>query len=185
MILQQKIMERSLQQPQNNPYVFIDTCVIHFAGDKNKSKSEAVIECLSTLTKEGYRLAISEITLYEKLHGLWGKRATKAASLLRVYEKKVVSNQVLTLASILGGLYHDEKLDGIDTGDKIIAATAILERGFVLTANHKDFPNPFFLTEKSFALSYKVKSYFQTLDLALYKPDFELIRRRVNEKDKQ
>ena len=98
----------------------------------------------------------------------------------------MVSDTVLLIASLLGGLYHDENLEGIDAGDKIIAATSILENGFVFTENHKDFPHPFFLTEKSLPLTYLTGGrYSKTIDLAVYKPDRNLIERRINEADNQ
>lgn len=168
----------------NNGFVFVDTCVVQFAGHKNKSKSEAVLACLDSLTYEELILCISEITLYESLHGLWGKKSEEVLLRLNTYKQKEVSSDILRFASLLGGLYHEEKIDGIDTGDKIIASTAILEKGFILTTNHKDFPHPFFLTEQSFALSYKVGHFIKTLDLALYKPNFSLIARRIEENNR-
>lgn len=170
---------------QDNPYIFIDTCVIQSAGSKEKSKSEIVIKSLEDISR-GYRLAISEFTLYENLHGLWGKRRSEAAKLLRIYERKVVSDKVLLVASLLGGVYHNENFEGIDAGDKIIAATAILENGFILTENHRDYPHPFFLTEKSISLTYTTAGrYNKTIDLAIYRPDRNLIERRINQADNQ
>jgi predicted nucleic acid-binding protein len=178
-------MDSSTPQEQNKKYIFVDTCVIQAAGSNTKSKSDGVIKCLQGLNSEGFSLAISEITWYENLHGLWGKKALDAASILKTYEQKIVSNQVLVVASILGGLYHGDKLDGIDMGDKIIAATALLENGFVLTENHKDYPAPFFIQERYIPLTYLFKSYSKTMDLALYKPNTELINRRIGELEKQ
>ena len=170
---------------QNNSYLFIDTCVIQAAGSKEKPKSEIVIKALEKIAKH-YRLAISEFSLYENLNGLWGRRRSEAAKLLRTYERKVVSDTVLLIASLLGGLYHDENFEGIDAGDKIIAATSILENGFVLTENHKDFPHPFFLTERSIPLTYLTAGrYNKTIDLAIYRPDSNLIKRRIRETDNQ
>ena len=170
---------------QSNPYLFIDSCVIQAAGNKEKSKSEIVINTLQQISNQ-YRLAISEFTIYENLHGLWGKQADKATELLKVYERKVVSREVLLVASVLGGLYYDEQYPNIDSGDKIIAATTILENGFVLTENHKDYPHPFFLTEKSIPLTYLTAGkYEKSIDLAIYKPDILLIERRIKEKDQQ
>lgn len=170
--------------PKDKKYVFIDTCIIQATGSSNKSKSDAVIKCLNSIASEGYSLVISELSIYENLHGLWGKKANKASDLLRNYEGKVVSDKVLRMAARLGGLYREEKIEGIDSGDKIIAATAVLENGFVLTENHKDFPHPFFLTEKSLPLIYKVGNYNKTIDVALYKPHVSLISRRIDELDK-
>lgn len=174
-------MDPQANPQQNKKYIFIDTCVIQFTNDKNKSKSEVVTQCLNTFSRGNYTIAISEITFYENLHGLWGAKATKADAHLRTYEYKEVTRFVLQNAALFGSLYHDEKQDGIDLGDKVIAATAFVEKGFVLTANHKDFPHPFFITEKSYALPYEVGHYTKTLDLTLYKPNFALIARRINE----
>lgn len=129
-------------------------------------------------------MVISDFTLYENLHGLWGKKAQQAAKILKSYERKVVSDRVLTLASMLGGLYKDEQVDYMSPGDKIIAATAILENGLVLTENHRDFPSPFFVGKRFIPISYKVGHHQRTIDLCLYEPNGSLIARRIEEKDK-
>lgn len=171
----------SLQQSKK--YIFLDTCIFQYVGDKNKSKSAVVRDCLDGLVKKGFILAVSEITMFEHMHGLWGVRAEKAYNLLNVYEWKAITKIILLWATWLGGFYHDEKQDGIDVGDKIIAATAISEGGFVLTANHKDYPHPFFITVESYALEYDVSHYKKTLDVVLYKPNLELMARRLQEKE--
>lgn len=168
---------------QAKPYLFIDTCVIQAAGSKEKTKSEIILKSLKE-NAESYGLVISEFSVYENLHGLWGKRAVDASRLLRSYERKAVSDKVLLLASVLGGLYYVAKQDGPDDGDKIIAATAILEKGFIFTENHRDYPHPFFKTEKSIPLTYLTAGkYVKTIDLAIYKPDITLIGRRIQEED--
>ena len=172
------------ESPQTKKYVIVDTCIIQHAGSSDKGKSEAIIKCLEKLSSEGYSLAISEFTVYENLHGIWGKKATQAATTLKSYEWKIVSNLVLTLASMLGGLYKDEQVDYMTPGDKIIAATAILEHGLVLTENHKDFPSPFFICKQFLPITYKISHYQRTIDLCLYEPNSSLIARRINEKNK-
>lgn len=172
------------ENQQNKQYIIVDTCVIQASESKQKTKSEAVIKCLKDLIDTGYSLTISEFSVFENLHGLWGEKAEEAVKILKGYALKIVSREVLLLAAILGGLYYEEKYDYIQTGDKIIGATAILENGLVLTYNHRDFPPPFFLTEKSITLQYKRDHYVQHLDLAIYKPDIKLIGRRIAEKDR-
>lgn len=170
---------------QASKYLILDTCIIQLQGNKQKAKSEAIINCIKDLTSQGYTPVISEFTVYENLHGLWSEKADEAVTILKSYEWKIVSRNVLILASMLGGLYNDGGYDKnqISTGDKIIAATAILENGLVLTENHKDFPPPFFITEKSLPIHYQISHYTKTTDLALYKPHIELIERRVSEKE--
>ena len=172
------------QFPHTKKYIIIDTCIIQHAGSSDEGKSEAIIKCLEKLSSEEYSLAISEFTLYENLHGIWGKKARQAAETLKSYEWKIVSNQVLTLASMLGGLYKDEQVDYMTPGDKIIAATTILEHGFVLTENHRDFPSPFFICKQFLPITYIANHHQRTIDLCLYEPNSPLIARRVNEKHK-
>lgn len=160
-------------------YIFLDTCVIQDLGSSNKSKSEAVLKLLDDLTSQKFRLVISEFTIYENLQGLLGQRAKSASETLYKFETKTVSREVLTLASFLQGLYHDEKIDNISDGDKIIGSTAILEAGKVLTRNHKDFPSPFYIAEKFFALTYETGKTKMTLDIGLYNPNVPLIVRRM------
>lgn len=178
-------MPQQTSQQQDKIYVFLDTCILQYLGDKNKSKAETLQKCLDSLIKDKYTLVVSEISLYEHMQGLWGAKAQKAFALLNIYEWKSVTTIVLLWATYLGGLYHDEKIDGVDTGDKIIAATAVSENGFILTSNHKDYPHPFFVTEKAFALSYSIGKFSKTLDVVLYKPNLSLLVRRLDEKMQQ
>lgn len=173
--------------PLSKLYILLDACIFQLAGNSNKSKSEGVINCLTNLSNEGFKLALSEFTVYENLHGLWGRRAEEAAKILRKYEWKVVSSQVLSLASILGGLYYDAGYDKdrIRDGDKIIASTALLETGLILTENHRDFPHPFFINYRDLPITYIDGHHNRTIDLALYKPNFTLIARRIEENEKR
>lgn len=179
--------DSSSDSPPIKGYIFLDTCVFQLAGNSNKSKSEAVIKCLIDLSSEGFRLALSEFTVYENLHGLWGKRAQEAIKILRNYEWKLVSDLVLYLASILGGLYNAAGYDRdrIRDGDKIVASTALLEKGLILTENHRDFPSPFFTNYKNIPITYKDSHHNRTIDLALYEPNLDLIARRIEEGEKR
>ncbi len=161
--------------------IIIDSCVLQKAGGNDKQKSQAIKKVLEALSYR-YNLTISSFTVYEMFHGLWGKKAIVIKELLKQYKWHQVSDNTLLVASGVGGLYHEENVDYMSPGDKIIAATAILEKGFVLTENHRDFPHPFFLTEQSIPVIYMTNAKFQkTIDLALYKPDIVLINRRIKE----
>ena len=171
--------------PPTKKYIFIDTCVLQASGDMKKAKSEAVLRCFSDFTTDGYSLAISEITLFENLQGLWGKKAQKVADAVKGFEMKTISTKVLVLAAMLQGLYVQEKRNDVDCGDKIIAATAILESGLVLTENHKDFPSPYFIMKKYVPITYLIDGRTnKTIDLGLYKPNYSLIGRKIEENDK-
>jgi len=164
--------------------VILDTCIIQAAGDANKSKSESLLNLFDNLSTEGYKLAISEISVFENLHGLWGKKAAKASESFNKLVTKVVSREVLVLASILGGLYKDLGGENISAGDKIIGSTAILENGLVMTENHKDFPPPLWFPRQFFQVTYSKNHYRKTLDIGLYEPRTEVINRKISENEK-
>lgn len=166
---------------EKGQYIILDTCVIQAAGSKEKNKADCVQLCLKQLKKNGYRLALSQITVYENLCGLWGERVEPAMKVLRDFEWKEIPLNVLTLASLLAGLYN--RTDS-NVGDQIIAATAILEDGLVFTENHKDFPNPYFTQKEWYPLSYQKGSGRRTMDLILYQPQLSLISRKINEMEK-
>jgi len=170
--------------PQQSRYPIVDTNILIYTGSKQEALATAAITFLDEQASHGYRLAISEFTTYEYLKRLWGKKAEKSEEAISTYERKAVTREVLETASILDGLYYDEGLTNISDGDKIIAATAILEDGLILTANHKDFPNPFFITHEWRVLPIKNPRYTQHLYLALYKPNTQLINLKVSDKEK-
>lgn len=176
------------KNPQVNslpPCIFIDSNIIQYSADKNKSKSKAFFKLFEKFKQQGYELGISEIVILESLHGLYGKQHEKAYNHLSKFVKKIVSENVLLSAAEIGGLYRDEGFQDIKMIDKIIAATAFLEKGFVLTKNHKHFPPPFFEPVSWFPITFKTNDrYVNTIDICLYKPRYKLIVRRIKEKER-
>ncbi|OGK55056.1 hypothetical protein A3B56_03140 [Candidatus Roizmanbacteria bacterium RIFCSPLOWO2_01_FULL_45_11] len=165
-----------------SPLILIDSQTIQFSADKNRSKSQAFLDLFEQLKKQGYELGISEITVAENLHGLYGKSRMASYAHLSQFIKKIISENVLSSAAEIGGLYRDE---GYQIGliDKIIAATAFLEKGFILTNNHKDFPSPFFESVEYFPVRFQISGkYPGTTDIVLYKMRYDLITRRIEEK---
>ena len=160
-------------------YIILDTCSLYTPAQTRNVQAAPVIKTLKKLTEEGYSLAISEFSVFEKLKGLWRNDISETYKFLQNYEWKTVSSTVLLQASILSKLYEEEAVGvSASDGDKIVAATAILEGGLVLTINHKDFPNPFFIAQKELPITYQTKERVnKTLDFILYKPTDALIRR--------
>jgi len=165
-------------------YIFIDINIIQYSGDKNKSKSHAFFDLFDSLKKQRYELAISEIVIVESLHGFYGRQYEKAYIHLSKFIKKIVSENVLLSAAQIGGLYKDEGFQDIEMIDKIIAATAFLEKSLILTRNHKHFPPPFFECIQWFQAVFKTGSYLNTIDVCLYEPRYKLIARRIKEKER-
>lgn len=163
--------------------LILDTCVIQAMGNKNQDKARAVIEQLRELKKE-YSFFISEVTVFENLQGLWGEKRQKALETLKRISWKAITVKVIAFASILGGLYHEEGVQSAGLADKIIASTAILLGGSVLTSDHQDFPNPFFKQERLIPVKFKKGLNFRTYDMSLFKPNNLLIKRILSEKMK-
>lgn len=181
------ILTNKRYPPNNNSsrFIFVDTNIIQYSADKNKSKAKAFFNLFEKFKEQGYELAISEIVIAENLHGLYGKQYEKAYAHLSKFIKKVVAENVLLSAARIGGLYKEEGFQDIKIGDKIIAATAFLEKGFVLTRNHKDYPPPFFEPVSWFPVTFKINGKHQsTIDVCLYEPRYELIARRIREREK-
>lgn len=162
--------------------VYIDTCIIQASGSKEKAKSKIVTEFLSSFINLGFSLVISEVTYFENLQGLKGIQAEQAVKTLKKYEWKEITNEVLTVAALLGTFYNEVGRRDVDMGDKIIAASTFLDNGFVLTENHKDFPSPFFLLRRHYPLTYDKGRYKQTMDVGLYAPNNKIIKRKIEEK---
>jgi predicted nucleic acid-binding protein len=164
-------------------YLLLDTCIVQDTGDRNESKSNAVLSYFEHLSKS-YDLAISEITVFENLQGLWDVKANQALAHLKTYEWKEVTDKVLILAASLGGLYKGSSLT-IETGDKIIASTAILLDAHILTRNYNDFPSPFFVQYSWYPISFQVGHYTRTIDYIIYEPNKDIIKRRFSDNEEK
>lgn len=167
--------------PSKLPYLFLDTCVVQMLADRDSYKSKAVRKVIVEELSTKYLLSISAMTAYENLHGLRGKKLGAAATLLSTFETKDITREVLVVAALIGGMYPKEE-DHIRAGDKIIGATVFLEEGFLITENHKDFPHPFYLTERYLPITYETGGHFKkTIDLSIYKPNILCIDRKIVE----
>lgn len=164
--------------------IIVDSNIIQYSADKNRSKSTAYFDLFTGLKDQSNELTISEITIAENLHALYGKKYIKAYKHISQFVKIIVAENVLLLAAKIGGLYYEEGFRDIEICDKIIAATAILEKSLVLTRNHKHFPPPFFEPFEWIQVKYKMSGkYRHTDDVCIYKPRYELIIRRIEEKN--
>lgn len=171
-------------------YVILDTCVLEKAYNGPLDRGNKIFKYFKELENEGFSLAMSEYTGYENLFGLWGEKLSKAALILDTYEQKEVTKRVLFFAAQLGGLYKSISVNVKNCGDLIIAATAFLEKGFVLTNNLRDFPCPYFLQNKWVAISTEQKDASgkvwctETLDLVLFEPNTKRILQDLHNKNK-
>lgn len=162
--------------------IILDTCLLQYIGDKNIAKN--LIDYLSELEGANFNLAISNISVCELLSGTTQKQETDGLSILSLFKRYQVDDNVLVATSQLSTLYGREKIPNqdISIADKIIAATAILTGSLILTADVHDFPRPFFreAAEKLFYYSIKNKTRMRVVEVLA--PNTVIINQRFSER---
>ena len=81
----------------------------------------------------------------------------------------------MKIAALFFFLFKKDDNQKMDDGDVILASTAYLNQGHVLTANQKHFPEPYFKEVKSWDLIFKKDLRTQKQLIYLLKPNFESI----------
>jgi len=162
-------------------HILLDTNILQFLQKARGNLATLIINYLVELTKDKFVLAISNFSIFELLDGCPTKE--KEEKLIQTLETLVrfeVSTQVLATSARLSTLYRKEKAeyDNIEDGDKIIGSTSILTDSFILTANMRDFPRPFFIEEKIKHTIYKEGHNEKVISIYLLKPDIEAISYR-------
>lgn len=170
---------------QNNPpkqKIILDTNL--FSDLTDQHLVTPVVAYLVDLDKRGFGFAISDITLYELMRGQSSVNEKKRLSLLQAMFRYFLSPEVLFAAAQLDNLMKMENIqvNGVDHGDKFIAATAILSGSLILTADVRGFPWPFFHEIEYNPLIHKIGNKTKSHMIGLLTPDFDLIKRRFEER---
>lgn len=132
-------------------FIYLDTNVLSkLNGDTFGAKILEYIEQTINLNK-GWGTAISTITELEILNELPVEQEKKLKEkILNLFPRFQIEQNIIEMASLLGCLYatyyKETKIDDKhpELPDKIIAATAFVHKGAILTENMRDFPAPFF-----------------------------------------
>lgn len=156
----------------------------------NKSKIDKILKIIKELYSD-YEISISNYTHYEIIS--WGsKEVLILVKALTLFKNIHVDQEVLIFAGLM-------KCLGIkNNGDSIIAATSFLNNAFILTANHRDFPEPYFEETKFWPVDYKTdKNRTTILTTHLLKPKLKnlvddmnkiewvkIAKERIKEKEK-
>ncbi len=163
-------------------YILIDTNI--FTNLNNRQLNEQITYLLHDSFTKGYGFGISQFSIFELLDAASVENENKAMSLISGLKHFHITQGVLKAAAHLGCLYTEDDLDikkQPEIGDKIIAASAILNNAVIFTLNGRDFPIPFFKEISRSLLNYKkpdgrdvyVTSYF-------LEPDFDTILKKYN-----
>lgn len=166
--------QKKLPQKNNKPLVILDTNIIGYLVDKKRI--DTILDSIENLAKEN-ELSISLFTYYE-IVSLGNKDVPILIQALNTFKRLSVDLEVLTFAALMRLL--KVKKDG----DSILAATAFLNDARILTANGKDFPEPYFHEDSYFELKFKDninRTAVQTIHLL--KNDFKKTVRDIEKLD--
>lgn len=140
------------------PLLILDTNILIYLFDKLKIVK--IFEILKQLYPD-HELSISTYTHYEIIG--WGsKNILELVKTLNLFRNIHVDMEVLIFAGLM-------KCLGIrKNGDSIIASTSFLNNALILTANHRDFPEPYFKEIKFWPVDYRTdknRTNIQTIHL--------------------
>ena len=119
------------------------------------------------------------------MRGLNTERERKMLNFLYSYFRYFLAAEVLIASAQLDNLFKMENINigGVDHGDKMIAATAILTGSLVLTADVRGFPWPFFHEIEYNPLLHKDQNNKTKCHvIGLLRPDFDLIKRHFEDR---
>lgn len=161
-------------------YVLLDTNILRYLN--TPTIREGLLGYLSEIIEAGYKLAISDFVIFESFARIPKSKENQLISTLETLARFEVNWQVLLAAGQITTIYSVEKAEynHITQGDKVIAATAVLNNSPILTADCNDFPRPFFTELHKKFIFYKEKNRDKLLVAYLLAPDLELINIRHN-----
>lgn len=140
---------------------------------------------ITDLERRNGIFAISDFTLFELFRGATVKVEHEIEPILTVFDKFIVTSEVLLAAARLETLYKMENIqpNDIEEGDKIIAGTALLNGCLILTSNGRDFPWPFFKEIERNLIEYKDKNKrTKYICVTLIQPDYDILTRMLNDR---
>lgn len=131
---------------------------------------------------KNYDVGISELTYAELIDGAFLNKEAQVIELLDQFYTFPITQRIVKGAGKLGSVYKQEfpSEKGISMGDKIIAATSVIYGCPVMTANAKDFPQPFFHVKNFANITYYKESKGKMIYIALLFPNYEYIKHTFN-----
>lgn len=164
--------------------LIIDTNILSYLGDK--AAGAAFDQYLREKIAPHFTSYICTFSVYEILRGIKVAKEKQILEIIKKFPSYAITNQVLLFAAQLDSLYKSEQINvsspGI-IGDELIAATAILSDAYILTANMRDFPQPYFKEISREYINFTVSNYIKTIVVGLLQPDTHLIKARYSQRE--
>lgn len=169
-----------------NKLIIVDTMVWTFLYDRTRYFDDAE-EIIKKFLRQDFRIAITSVIEHEFLRGRIEKYKNYFKKVAEWANKIEVSNRTFIKAvdvfKVQQMMYDKfQKNPGKHLGDILIAASAFLERCYILTANIKDFSPPLFTIRSSEVLMKKGKGEFKDSlsrieTIYLLEPNYEFFDR--------
>lgn len=161
--------------------VILDTNIIQYSS--NKFFGNKISGLLEQLQDKKLILNISAITGFESLNTLNVKEIPETVKYLDKFRIIHIDTSIIFLATVLSNIYKEFGADNnISNEDKLIAATAILNKSYILTSNINDFPRPVFKSIHEEKIFYKNKKGAQCLQICqLLQADTKVISGKMEE----
>lgn len=168
------MVRRKIDKSTRN--ILLDTNIVSFI--ENEEKRERIISILKEAVELGYGIAVSELVYFELLNEASIEKEYTIFTNLDGVPRFSISKKVAIVAGRLGSFYKESGIDPkqIESGDRIMAATSVLNNCVIFTANIRDFPAPFFKEMNRINLECKGKGGYMThCYLYFIEPDLEYI----------
>jgi|GEM_PF-6466452 len=135
-----------MQSPKQFGVALLDTNVLDYAF---KARTKLLASQLLERLVNNYELAISEYLRFEIYRGLKMSSIPSVKPLVDSFNAYTVDKATIDLAAALTTCYERDEAThknrgGFSDGDILMAATAIINRLVIVTANRADFPAPYF-----------------------------------------
>ncbi len=143
--------------PIINQKIILDSCILQYIN--NPTIEPELTRVFNLLKNQKNKFYFSDFSTYEIFNCCPIKKEVGLTKIWKNFPRYQVNQRVTRFASDLSTAYKVNKIPitSISVGDKIIGATAMLTKSFILTSNENDFPRPFFKEVYIHDVLYKTK----------------------------
>jgi len=168
----------------SNPYryILLDTNI--FEHLDNTELNPQITSLLKDSVSKGYAISMSQYSILELLDTASVENEVRAMNTISGLKQFKASQSVLIAAGHLGCLYKEDGLENNkqpERGDKVIAATSLINNTIVFTTNGRDFPIPFFKEISRPVLKYHKPDGREVYIVSYFlEPDIDVIQNKYN-----
>jgi predicted nucleic acid-binding protein len=163
-------------------YIILDTNI--FEHLDNIELNPQIASLLKDSISKGYGISMSQYSILELLDTASVENELKAMNTITGLRQFKVNQSVLIAAGHLGCLYKEDGLDNNkqpERGDKVIAATSLINNTILFTTNGRDFPIPFFREISRPVLKYHKPDGREIYIVSYFlEPDIDIIQNKYN-----